>query len=126
MQKFILRAWLLCCLGALSIKLAQAQEARSILGLWKDSAHPEKKVEMFEQNDRFFGRSTQREPKAGFIVFQDLIWNAGSKSYQGALNDPAGSGRYPITITWDGPNTFQFKVKKLVFTRSFRFVRITQ
>lgn len=126
MQKFILRALLLGCLGVVSITLAPAQEARTILGQWKDSANPEKQVEMVEQNGRFLGRSTQREPKAGFIVFQDLVWNASTKSYQGFLNDPAGSGRYPITINWDGPNAFQFKVKKRVFTRTFRFIRITQ
>lgn len=126
MQNIILRIVLQCLLFGSTHTQIFAQEAKAILGFWKDNANPDKQVEMYEQGGRYFGRSTPSAPKPGFLVFHDLVWNASTKSYQGYIQDPEGSGRYPIVITWSGSNAFQFKVKRLVFTKSFRFVRITQ
>lgn len=126
MQNIILRILFQCLLLGSTHAQIFAQEAKAILGFWKDGANPDKQIEMYEQGGRYFGRSTPAAAKPGFLVFQDLAWNAPTKSYQGYIQDPEGSGRYPIAITWSGPNAFQFKIKRLVFTKSFRFVRITQ
>ena len=126
MQNITFRILLLgLLLGGISSP-AWSQEAKDILGRWKDEANPEKKIEMYEQNGRFFGRAIEQSAQEGIQVFQDLLWDAPSKTFRGFIKDPAGSGRFAITISWSGRNAFQFKVKRLVFTKSFRFVRIAQ
>jgi len=100
------------------------QSNKSIVGKWQDEKHPEKQVEVFEQSiGIFFGKVMASEKKDEPFIFENLVWNEKTKSYQGILRNPDGHDKIMISIFLVNPNRFVFVVKKFFLSRTFQFVR---
>ena len=118
--------WLLSVV-MLAAFVASAQNADIIIGKWKDADHPEKQLEMYSQDGKYFGKSINdrnKPSKNGTIIFKDLVWSEKTKNYQGILISPENNEEFKIVVRLIDNNKFQFKVSKFIFTKSFTFKRI--
>lgn len=103
---------------------SSGQSNKSIVGKWQDEKHPEKQIEIFEQSARiFFGKAIAIEKKEEPFIFENLVWNEKTKSYQGILRNPDGHDKIMISILLVNPNRFVFVVKKFFLSKTFQFIR---
>ena len=107
---------------------ANAQTSNSILGKWKDAEHPEKQIEISNQNGKYVGKSVNAaKPKEnGKTILKDLIWSDVSKSYKGILINPDNGDEFKIETKMIGTDKFKFSVGKFIFSKTFTFNRIAQ
>ena len=114
---------LLCLL--LSINL-NAQEGQAITGQWQDAKHPEKQLEIYEQEQLYFGKSINEKDanKNGRLILDALKWIEKSDTYQGTIIDPDKGWRVALTIQMLDRDTFQFTIGRFLFKKTFTFKRI--
>lgn len=108
---------------------AMSQKHKGIIGKWQDANHPEKQIEFYQQNNKFYGKSIGNESrtyKNPIIIFKEFHWIDNLKIYKGKLIDPENNDEYDIDINFIGNNKFQFSVNKFVFTKKFTFERINK
>jgi hypothetical protein len=97
-----------------------AQTNDRILGIWQDSKWPEKRVLLYKQNEKYFGKYPNEEK----LVFKNLVWETNKKTYKGILINPVDQEEFEVVITFLDNNTFRFKVNKFIFSRTFVFSRV--
>ncbi|MFN7116017.1 MAG: DUF2147 domain-containing protein [Saprospiraceae bacterium] len=105
-----------------------AQNAKDIIGKWKDKDHPDKQIEMYVQGtDKYEAKminDTRKKSQNGLIIFKNLSWNEAKRIYQGILINPDDGNEFKINIELVNKDTFQFKIKRMFLTKTFQFVRI--
>ncbi len=104
-----------------------AQSPQNIIGKWADETDPTKQIQMTKRMDgTIYGKAIRsaQSVNAERIVFTDLVWDDRKKVYTGLLIDPGNGNAFTISITLPHPNRFEFVVKRLFLSRTFRFVRI--
>lgn len=107
-----------------SLILCTASVAQNkIIGKWKDADHPEKQIEVYLQNGKYYGKSINS--KTGFLVLKDLVWIEKENIYKGILTNPDNNSTYNISIAMIDDNKFKFKVGKFIFYKIFNFLRIS-
>lgn len=94
-----------------------------IIGKWKDTDHPEKQIEVYLQNGKYYGKSITE--KTGFLILKDLVWNEKENIYKGILTNPDDNSTYNINVSMINDNTFKFKVGKFIFYKTFNFIKIS-
>lgn len=99
----------------------QAQRSTDIVGKWQDVDHPEKRVMIYQKEERYFGKSLEEKSNP---VFKNLIWEKVSNTYTGILINPANQEEYEVEIQWEGKDLFKFTVGPFIFKRTFRFKRL--
>ena len=104
---------LLCTMPSLS--------QTGLIGKWADADHNEKKVEMYMGSDNKIYGSSEK----GLTVFQALMFDTITHNYKGILINPDGKQVFEIAIRQPTANEFTFVVKKLFFTKTFVFKRLT-
>lgn len=127
MKKIVKKIKLLLGIMLLTVLTASAQNADKIIGKWKDTDHLEKQLEMYKQDNKYFGKSINdksKPSKNGTLVFKDLVRNEKTRSYQGVLINPDNNNEYKIGIELVGENDFKFKVGKFIFFKTFNFKRM--
>jgi uncharacterized protein (DUF2147 family) len=127
MQRIIKKTKLLLGIMLLTIFTASAQNVDKITGKWKDADHPEKQMEMYKQDKKYFAKyiNDKNTPsKNGSFVFKDLVWNENTRKYQGVLINPDNNKEMKIAIELVGDNDFKFTVSKFIFSKTFNFKRL--
>ena len=114
---------LLCLLLSISLN---AQEGQTIIGQWQDAKHPEKQLEIYEQEQLYFGKSINEKDanKNGRLILDALKWIEKSDTYQGTIIDPDKGWRVALTIQMLDRDTFQFTIGRFLFKKTFTFKRI--
>jgi len=107
---------------------AYAQTSNSILGKWKDADHPEKQIEIFNQNGKYVGKSINpaKSIEISRTILKDLMWNDASKSYKGILINPENGDEFKIEIKMIGTDKFRFSAGKFIFSKTFTFNRFAK
>jgi uncharacterized protein (DUF2147 family) len=107
---------------------ANAQTSNSILGKWKDAEHPEKQMEISNQNGKYVGKSinSAKSIENGRTILKDLMWNNASKSYKGVLINPDNGDEFKIEIKMIGTDKFRFSAGKFIFSKTFTFNRLAK
>ena len=91
----------------------------NLLGRWIDKEHKEKKIEMYLGSDKeIYGKS-----ESGIMVFKSLVFNSKTKTYNGVLIDPANNAKFSIVINQPTIDSFNFSVKKFIFSKKFTFLK---
>ncbi|NJK95074.1 MAG: DUF2147 domain-containing protein [Bacteroidales bacterium] len=106
---------------------ATAQGNAEIIGKWQDCKNPEKQIEMFYRDGKYFGKAINDEnnnSKTSKIIFKDLVWNEKGNGYNGKLVNPDNNEVFAVFIELVGNGNFQFTAGKFIFTRKFNFKRL--
>lgn len=118
--------WL--CLITLPLGVLIGQNPSAIIGDWQDVNNPEKKITIQKEVDQLYdGRVLQENgatQKNAKLIFKNLKWQEKSKAYKGKIINPDNEKEYSTMIYMEGENTFRFKVKVFIFSKTFRFKRI--
>jgi len=103
-----------------------AQSNGKIMGKWQDCENPEKQIEMYYHDGKFYGKAINDNNKnsTSKIVFKDLEWDEKIHSYKGKLVNPDNNEVFDISILLIGSENFQFTAGKFIFTRKFQFKRL--
>lgn len=97
-----------------------AQRNEQILGEWYDIENPEKQIEMYLHEGKFYGKNTTTSK----IIFKDLIWDVKANAYRGKLINPDNDEVFEISIELFGNELFQFTAGKFIFKKQFQFKRL--
>ena len=105
---------------------AQNQTAQDIKGKWQGEQETDMQLEIYEENGKYYGKVSTDNKKApkGHLLLRDLVWNEKPKIYQGTFHAPNISVESKISIVWIDKDKFEFTVKKLLMSKTIRFVRI--
>jgi hypothetical protein len=99
----------------------RAQSKEVIEGQWQDTAHPEKIVEVYAKNGRYYGKDLDDPSR---LIFRDLQWNSVARTYSGFVINPKNGDELEVNIEMVDQNNFQFTVSLFIFKKTFRFRRI--
>lgn len=104
------------------------QEAKSLIGLWRNETDEKKISEFFKESDGFYyGKiySDKVNPEnVGKTVMKKLKFDRKDKNFVGVMSPPDKKIELEITITFITADRIKVVGKKFLFTKTFYFSRI--
>lgn len=103
-----------------------SQQAKDIVGKWKNDENRDFQIEIYLADDKYYGRviNSKDKSKDGKILLQHLTFDTASKKFSGILSPPDAPIEMEAEIIFIDKNKLQMTGHKFLFTKTMLLSRL--